>query len=104
MWHVTAPAFDLAYMMHELWPTDFRLKHGDKLVEAYLAALAAQGVMYAPEDFESDLRLSIVGLFVRVLAYYQNGIRSESEALERIGRLLLSFGELDGAALLSEGS
>jgi len=102
MWHVTPPAFDLAYMMHELWPTEFRSKHGDELVEIYFTALTAEGVTYAREDFESDLRLSIVGLIVRVLAFYQNGIRSESEARERIGRLLLSFDELDGAALLSE--
>ena len=102
MWNVNPPAWDLAYMMHLLWPTNFRRQHGDELVETYLIALEAQGVNYGSKEFEHDLRISIIGLFIQVLAFYQLGIWNDAETYERIKRLLLSFDELDGETLLAD--
>ena len=102
-WHVNPPAWDLAYMMHLLWPTDFRRQHGAELLGIYVEALAARGVTYASEDFERDFRLSIVGLFAQLFAYYQLGIWGETEVQERVIRLLTSFNELEVAALLEYG-
>lgn len=102
MWSVNPPVWDLAYMVYLLWPTDFRRKHGGAMVKTYLSALAEKGLIYTSEDLERDLRLSIIGLIVQVLAYYRVGIWRESECQDRISWLLVSFDELEGDEFLQE--
>jgi aminoglycoside phosphotransferase (APT) family kinase protein len=100
MWCVNPPAWDVAYMMILLWPTEFRRSFGDEMITAYLDELRVGGISYTMEELSEDMRVCIVGLTTQVLAYYNLGIWDHDVASARLGWLMLAFDEYGCSHLL----
>jgi hypothetical protein len=93
MWCVNPPAWDVAYMMILLWPTEFRSRFGVEMTTAYLDELRACGISYDRKELSDDIRVCVIGLITLVLAYYNLGIWRQDEASDRLAWLMAAFDE-----------
>jgi hypothetical protein len=93
LWCVNPPAWDVAYMIVLLWPTEFRRRFGDEMITAYLDELRLRGISYTRRELSEDIRVCIVGLITLVLAYYNLGIWHYDVTTDRLGGLMLAFDE-----------
>jgi thiamine kinase-like enzyme len=99
MWSVFPPAWDFAYMVVLLWPTDIRELYGEDMTDIYLRAIESNGISYSPAEFLEDLRISIVALVGLTLVNWQLGYWSEAESKERLRWVLAAFRYYDCARL-----
>jgi aminoglycoside phosphotransferase (APT) family kinase protein len=99
MWSVFPPAWDFAYMVVLLWPTDFRELYGEDMIDIYLHALESNGISYSPVEFLEDLRVSIAALIGLTLVNWQLDNWSEAESKERLRWVLAAFRYYDCALL-----
>jgi aminoglycoside phosphotransferase (APT) family kinase protein len=93
LWCISPPAWDVAYMIVLLWPTEFRIRFGDEMIDAYLDELRVLGISYDQEELHEDIRVCIVGLITLVLSYYNLGIWHQDVASDRLAWLMLAFDE-----------
>lgn len=94
LWCVNPPAWDVGYMIYLLWPTEFRRRHGEGIIRAYLDELSLRGVRYGEADLYEDLRICILGLVTLNLANYNLGIWPYERVKERLSWIMAAFHEL----------
>ena len=104
LWCVNPPAWDVAYMIVLLWPTEFRRRFGDEMIASYLDELRLSGISYTSRELFEDIQVCIVGLITLVLAYYNLGIWHHDVVADRLGWLMLAFDEYGCERLFDRAS
>lgn len=99
LWGVDLGAADLAYLMALHWFPERRQRFERPLVEAYTAALQAQGVDCDCETIWADYRFMVAGLLTKVVVYA--GVIPAAIWWPHLERAFLAFEDLDCAGLIS---